>query len=988
MAVAALPALAQTPMVFKGGGTGGNVIPLGSGTTWQNRRAQYLYTPSDLTNVQGGLINRIYLRTSSTGTSTYGSLTIRLTQNNMTSFVSGAFVTPLTTVYTAPTTTINHTGGNWFAINLQTPFAYNPTQTLIVDITTLTNTGTGITLFTSPSVGSKRLQGSPASATTGFADGSWNDFGFDLIPPDVGVTALLNPVNNSCASFASPVRAIVRNFSTTTSATNVAVRCDVTGAFTFTLSDTLRRTVPPLGQDTITFAQGINPFTGGQLNFRVYTCNVSDPLRTNDTFTAVRSINGFPNSVQVSPSALFQGTFVAGTIQNPDYVKAGDTLIYHFNPPAGFTNAQYGTSWTALNTSLISDFGTNAQNFVFTAPSASNGTLRFIPANNETDSLYKLSIRVRIGSTGCDTLIERYIYVAPVPVANFSSSLACFGAPVQFRDSSRIVRGTLSYFWDFGDNGNADTSVSVSPQHTYSAAGTYNVTLRVTSNLGYSTQRTITIEVGYIPQATFTANNACDQTDVVFSNGTSIQGQQTSLSYQWDFGDGTASTLTNPTKLYANPGVYTVVLRATSPIGCTSTFTRQASVFPYPKADFDFSGSCQNELIEFSNKSTILFGALGHRWELGNGITSTDKDLIYAFNTPGTYQIKLKAFSDFGCADSVSKQVVISPVPVAAFTSDEVCNGQATTFTNNTTLSGSSSGISSTWDFGNGVTQSNNAGSFTFNYSSPGIYQVTLRALAGNCESSAKQTIEVKPLPVADFSMPAAFCVGSAVRLNNTSSGAKSYSWSFGDSETSMQPSPSKAYVLPGTYQIRLVALHENGCADSITRQVTVNSLPDASFSYTRNAPVNQRQVSFTPPAGNYDRYEWNMGDGNTYNQLAPVHSFLTNGPFKVMLTVTDVNGCENTSEQVIGFNVSARLVDNTNLTAYPNPAHNQLMITGFKGMVQSAFLTNMVGQSIPVKYSISPAGIQADVSDIAPGVYTIHLNTADASYVSSFIKR
>lgn len=986
--ITALPVFSQTPMVFKGGGTGTNVIPLGSGTIWQNRRAQYLYTPTDLTNVQGGLINRIYFRTSSTGTSTYGSLTIRLTQNNMTTFASGAFVTPLTTVYTAPTTTITTLGGNWFFINLQTPFLYNPSQTLIVDVTTLTNTGTGISLFTTPSIGSKRLQGSPATATTGFADNAWNDFGFDVVPPDVGITALLNPVNNSCASESSPVRAIVRNYSSTTAASNVAVRCEVTGAITVTLSDTLRRTIPALGQDTVTFAEGINPFAGGNLNFRVFTRNASDPVKTNDTLVVSRLINSYPNSVQLNPSAQFQGSFVSGTIQNPDHVKAGDTLVYQFNAPAGFNNTQYGTSWSVINSAMLTDFGTSAQAFLFTAPSSGNGLLRFIPQSTETDSLFKLSIRVRIGATGCDTLLERYVYVAPVPVANFRASVACFGAPVQFTDSSRIIRGTLRYFWDFGDAGNADTSVLASPEYSYSASGSYTVTLRVTSNLGYSAQRTMTIDVGYVPQVRFTADNACDKSNVVFSNGTTIQGQLTNLVYDWDFGDGTRSSATNPVRMYATPGVYTVVLRATSPIGCTSTFTRQATVFPYPKADFDFSGSCQNEEIQFDNKSTVAFGTFGQRWDLGNGNRTNESDFLFAYTNAGTYQVKLKVVSEFGCADSITKQLVINPKPVVVFSAAEVCEGSSTMFSNNSTLTGSSTGFSSTWNFGDGVSQNSNAATLNYLYNEAGTYKVTLTATTGTCSSSAEQMVTVKTAPHAVFNTSGSTCAGSTIRFINASSNAATFTWNFGDAQTSTEREPVKAYNNSGTFEVSLIASGTNGCVDSAKKSVTVNALPNAAFTYNRNVPAQQRQVAFSPTEDKLDLYEWNMGDGNRYNQVTPVHSFLTNGPFKVVLTVTDVNGCENSSEQIIGFNVSTNQIASKSLNAYPNPAQDVLNVTGYDGVLKTAFITNALGQRIAIYFKEGAKEIEVELTSLPQGVYTLHLTTDGGNFATTFVKR
>ena len=74
------------------------------------------------------------------------------------------------------------------------------------------------------------------------------------------------------------------------------------------------------------------------------------------------------------------------------------------------------------------------------------------------------------------------------------------------------------------------------------------------------------------PKVGYTAANVCDKEDVVFSNGSSISSGI--INYEWTFGDGTGSNLTEPTKRYAAAGSYTVKLVVTSDYGYKDSATK------------------------------------------------------------------------------------------------------------------------------------------------------------------------------------------------------------------------------------------------------------------------------------------------------------------------------------------------------------------------------------------------------------------------------
>jgi PKD repeat protein len=128
--------------------------------------------------------------------------------------------------------------------------------------------------------------------------------------------------------------------------------------------------------------------------------------------------------------------------------------------------------------------------------------------------------------------------------------------------------GAVTFHWDFDDpaSGALDRSTLAAPVHVFADLGTYDVQLVVTDDEGSGrvAVQTITVTDAVEPAAAFSAQaSASDPLRILFTDLST--GDVT--SWQWDFGDGGASTEQSPEHLYAAPGNYTVVLTATGPAG-------------------------------------------------------------------------------------------------------------------------------------------------------------------------------------------------------------------------------------------------------------------------------------------------------------------------------------------------------------------------------------------------------------------------------------
>lgn len=171
--------------IFKGLNNDNSTFLLGATNA---RKSQCLYKPSDFNTLpNNGEITKIYYRYGSTGISTPHDLspfTIKLGQTSDTLFPTGdTFFTNLTlvrfdSVYTIPA----GAQGDWFGIDLQTPFVYDSSKTLIVEIKFYNTTQSAFGTLGNSNTTQKLISADTAAlAQTGFGSTTWQDFGFDYL---------------------------------------------------------------------------------------------------------------------------------------------------------------------------------------------------------------------------------------------------------------------------------------------------------------------------------------------------------------------------------------------------------------------------------------------------------------------------------------------------------------------------------------------------------------------------------------------------------------------------------------------------------------------------------------------------------------------------------------------------------------------------------------------------------------------------------------
>lgn len=482
----------------------------------------------------------------------------------------------------------------------------------------------------------------------------------------------------------------------------------------------------------------------------------------------------------------------------------------------------------------------------------------------------------------------------PVVTAAFTSTTNYLVA--NFTDTSIDAGGTLaSWAWDFGDGATATVQ---NPSHTYTANGTYRISLTATDTNGTAKSTvygTVTV-AALVPTLTaaFTVSSA-GYTATFKDTSTDVNG--TLHAWSWNFGDGSSSTLQNPTHAYPSAGTYTAVLTVTDINGTTSATTSQKFAIKAPVVTASFTQVTTNLSVALTDTSTDVGGTLASwAWNFGDSHTSTLQSPTHLYQAGGDYTIALTVTDADGITSSSTSQIVAPKPPVMTASFSAVATGLSVAFTDTSTdLSGTVAGW--TWNFGDGsaVATTQNP---THVYTASGHYSVTLTIADANGETTATTTQQVgasSATLTAAFTevatgLSVAFTDGSTV--TNGTIGA--WAWDFGDGTTSTVESPTHVYAATGTYTVKLTVSDGYG-VNTATVQHAVpasNAVVTASFTDA----IAGLSVAFTDTStatnGTVGAWLWDFGDATATSTVRnPTHAYAAAGTYTVKLTATDATG-------------------------------------------------------------------------------------------------
>lgn len=250
----------------------------------------------------------------------------------------------------------------------------------------------------------------------------------------------------------------------------------------------------------------------------------------------------------------------------------------------------------------------------------------------------------------------------PSPIADFNTNNICAKNSATFTDISSASTGSVTnWWWDFGDSNNSTTK---NPTHVFVNPGTYTVAHVATSSNGCNDTVKKTIDVYFLPQAIFYQNAPCvgNNTQFVDSSKT-LSGSL--ISWSWNFGDGTGAVIQNPSHAFSSASNYTVSLIVSTSYGCKDTLTKQVTVIPGPKADFNVNPNPLEalETAQFNDQSTGPASLVSWYWAFGDSTASNVQNPSHQYNNAGDMFVTLAVKDINGCIDTVRKEITVILLP-------------------------------------------------------------------------------------------------------------------------------------------------------------------------------------------------------------------------------------------------------------------------------------------------------------------------------------
>lgn len=681
------------------------------------------------------------------------------------------------------------------------------------------------------------------------------------------------------------------------------------------------------------------------------------------------------------------GSPATSTDADPEvtYTTAGmyDVILTVTN--ANGSNTETFTDYITINDVPITDFITDEDELNVTFTDQSSGAVSYVwsfgdgNTSNETNPMHTYGAEgvytVTLETTNdCGTTSESIIINNYTPVSALFTSFitsGCADLEVEFTDQSSP--NATEWLWTFAGGTPATSSIQ-NPTVSYTSAGQYDVILTV-SHPESSETITLTdyIAVSDVPVTSFEYFD--DLLDVEFTN-TTIEG----ITYSWDFGDGTTSGMENPSHTYTDEGMYNVVLSATNDCGTTST-SQIVAINALPTAAFNANNTsgCGPLVVEFNNASSSNVTEWSWSFDGGTPATSSEENPTITYASSGSYSVSLTVTSSGGIDEStIENFVVVLMEPTASI--DATTDGNVVTATNSGT---GADGV--TWSV-DGETFENDILEYTFDAN--GTYTIEMIAMNECGMSTTSMDVVIDVFPEANFgnNFPVVACVGESIILMDNSNNAETKAWTLpnGNPETSTESNPTVIYDAAGSYDVTLSVTNIYGTStETLVGAIIVTDAPTASFEGTQN----ESTVSFISNSTGVITYSWDFGDGTTSDEENPTHTYVSNGTYEVILTVSNQCGEVETSTSFI-INVSAVTESNFgNMKVYPNPASDYITISLENTLDDDIKLSIIdVQGKVVMSELINTKTHTINTANLVNGTYMLRMSSSEASFLKKIV--
>ena len=499
-------------------------------------------------------------------------------------------------------------------------------------------------------------------------------------------------------------------------------------------------------------------------------------------------------------------------------------------------------------------------------------TIRF-----DTAGTYIVRLDVE-AQNGCSNFLSNPIEIFEEPIANFSfpSGAICTNTSIDFINNSQIfgAEDVIQYSWDFDNDGIEDSNES-NPSFIFSEGGPQTVSL-TTSIPGCESFFSTNVVITPGPNVNFSFEDICLGETVQFLNNTT---DNNITGFQWDFGDGTQSTLENPSLEYQQAGSFNVELTATNSDGCITSSTQVIQVSSIPQSGFFFDLACENNEVQFTDNTQVSNANISDfLWEFGDDeslvsqLTSTEENPVITFNQTGSFPVQLTTVSSFGCVDSATINVIVFDSPELNLAIESLCLNDSAEFADLSSVNAPERLVSRIWEV-NGISTEDSI--LRTQFLQTGLFDVSLSVSSSNfCVADTSFQVEVSELPTQEL-LASQACDNEATQFSDLTSNPSdpivSRLWNFNGLGTSSSQNVSFQFPNSGDFNVSLLSETENGCLEDTSFVVSVLPAPEADFSARSLIGGAPFVVDFINESEDGNSFQWDFGFNNgTSNEFEP----------------------------------------------------------------------------------------------------------------------
>jgi hypothetical protein len=955
---------------YNTGGSGSNSFPFNMPA---GKDVQLLYLAGDFnqpTPAPAGNITSISLFISpsySLGPWTYTDFTIKMGQSTITTFVSGSLYSgTLTTVYYRASVSLSGAAGTWMTITLDAPFAYDPTQSLIVDIGQCAVPGaTGFSMAFTTLTGNRRI---------------WSTGGCPFTYGGVNSAIYHMGIN-----IASDPPAVV-----TTAATNITPT-----------SATLNGTVNANGASTtVNFEYGLTAAYGNTVP------GVPSPVTGSIVTPVSAAISGLiPNTVY---HFRVTGTNIAGTSYGDDMTFMSDPLYYNYNTN-GSNNSFPMNMVSGKDVQLLYLPGDFNQPIPAPVGNISSISLRIADTYPLGPWTYT-DLTIKMGQSAITSFTAGSFYTGSLTTVYYRSSVL-LSAPggtwlTIDLDTPFAYDPTQSLIVDLGQCGvpgatgfSACFTNLTDNRRIWSVGGCPFTYSGVNSSV-YHMGLTVDCPMPGPPGTIAGPATVCENTA---GHVYSVAPVLNATSYTWTIPPGAVITAGMNTETITvtfgtSPGNVTVC--GVSACGNGPTASLAVSVVPSPVPT-----------ITGSNNMCVNSGYYGYTTEAGmTNYTWTTSSGGTVMSGQGTYQAYVNWLGSGPQSVSVNYTITggcSAAAPTLYAVTVDPAPGAAGTITGTASACGGATGIAYSvapvadavtyvWTLpaGAAIASGEWTNAITVDFApdaSSGNITVYGNNLCGNGTVSPPFVVTVTPLPTdaGTISGPASVCAGDAgVNYSVPAiTNATGYTWTVPSGASIASGSNTNSIMVDfGAAAVsgNITVLGTNTCGNgglSPDFPVTVNQVPPAPV-----ITFDGNTLTSDAPAGNQWYLDGTVIPGATGQTHIPTQS----GIYTCMVTL---NGCSSPASNeinVVMTGIAEKGIDAA-VSVYPNPGEGlfTLQIRSGKQETFTIQVFNNLGVMIRELDGIEVKGTVEKVLDLRPaadGIYTVVVRNSNARIVKKVV--